>query len=169
MRLANLRRWRWLDTSRDSSRGGVARIAVCGTGPQCPAARATALATLYARRGRDALRAARACGGPTCSLSSSALAASLASFAAAVAAWANASALAVSRADASWVPASAEPHEQNLSRCMELADVRFVNDGTVDEFHDQITQWVLASRGSATPGEALPSPAGAAAHRGQSG
>jgi dephospho-CoA kinase len=34
--------------------------------------------------------------------------------------------------------ASAKPHEQNLSRCMELADVRLVNNGSVEEFHAQI-------------------------------
>ena len=34
--------------------------------------------------------------------------------------------------------ASQLPHEQNLSRCMELADVRLTNDGTVEEFQAKI-------------------------------
>ena len=33
---------------------------------------------------------------------------------------------------------STDPTKQNLGRCMELADVRLVNDGTVEEFHAQI-------------------------------
>ena len=34
--------------------------------------------------------------------------------------------------------ASQLPHEQNLSRCMELADVRLTNDGTIEEFQAKI-------------------------------
>ena len=39
---------------------------------------------------------------------------------------------------------SAKAHEQNLSRCMELADVRLVNDGSVAEFHAKIEAFLAA-------------------------
>jgi hypothetical protein len=35
---------------------------------------------------------------------------------------------------------SADPTKQNLSRCIELADFRLQNDGTVEELHRQIDQ-----------------------------
>ena len=37
---------------------------------------------------------------------------------------------------------STDPTKQNLGRCMELADVRLVNDGTVEEFHAQIDDFL---------------------------
>jgi dephospho-CoA kinase len=37
---------------------------------------------------------------------------------------------------------STEPHEQNLSRCMELADVRLSNDGTQDSFHAALEEFL---------------------------
>ena len=33
---------------------------------------------------------------------------------------------------------STNPNEQNLSRCMDLADYKLQNDGTVEEFHKSI-------------------------------
>ena len=41
---------------------------------------------------------------------------------------------------------STKAHEQNLARCMELADVRLVNNGTVAEFHAQIDQFLAAQK-----------------------
>lgn len=40
---------------------------------------------------------------------------------------------------------STEPHEQNLGRCMELADVKLTNDGTPSEFHAKIEEWLGAA------------------------
>ena len=39
---------------------------------------------------------------------------------------------------------SDQPHEQNLSRCMALADARLTNDGTVEEFNAQIEEFLAA-------------------------
>jgi dephospho-CoA kinase len=39
---------------------------------------------------------------------------------------------------------STEPHEQNLSRCMALADVRLENNGTPEEFHAAIEAFIQA-------------------------
>lgn len=40
---------------------------------------------------------------------------------------------------------STDPTKQNLKRCMELADARLVNDGTVEEFHAKIDKFLQES------------------------
>ena len=40
---------------------------------------------------------------------------------------------------------SSKPTEQNLARCIELADVVLTNDSTVEEFHTQIEAFLATS------------------------
>lgn len=40
---------------------------------------------------------------------------------------------------------STEPHEQNLSRCMELADVRLENNGSLEELHSKVEAYLTAN------------------------
>lgn len=45
---------------------------------------------------------------------------------------------------------STEPHEQNLGRCMELADARLTNDGSTSDFHQAIEAFLSDAFGDGT-------------------